>query len=187
MDKFSDENLVGQYLSNKDEKALEELVKRYLPLIYGFVRKYTGNQDTASDIVQETFVKVWQNLNKFDQSKSFKAWIFTIAKRTALDWLKKKNALPFSAIEENEEDKSFIDSLADDAISVLEQLSQNELSKNLAFAVNQLPPHQKSVINLRIEGDLTFNEIAQLLEMPLNTVRSHYRRGVALLKRILEL
>ena len=95
MDSFTDEQLTAKYLK-KDEKALEELVKRYLPLIFGFVKKYTGNQDNASDITQEVFVKVWKNIKSFDQTKSFRTWIFTIAKRTAFDHLKKRKTVSFS-------------------------------------------------------------------------------------------
>ena len=58
---FTDEQLVARYLK-KDEKALEELVKGYIPLIFSFVKRYTGNQDSASDITQEVFVKVWKNI-----------------------------------------------------------------------------------------------------------------------------
>lgn len=94
---ITDQQLISQYLKNKDNAALENLIKRYLPLIFGFVKRYTGNADNTSDIMQEVFVKVWKNLKNFDQSKSFKTWIFTIAKRTSIDWLKKKNALHFAA------------------------------------------------------------------------------------------
>src|SRR5947207_714163 len=99
---LNDEQLVFEYITNKEDKALEELVKRYLPLIFGYVKKYTGNQDNASDVTQEVFVKVWKNINSFDQTKSFRTWIFTIAKRTAIDELRRKNALPFSALEEGD-------------------------------------------------------------------------------------
>ncbi|OGN01713.1 MAG: hypothetical protein A3I26_01675 [Candidatus Yanofskybacteria bacterium RIFCSPLOWO2_02_FULL_43_10] len=56
-----DEELVRQYKTTKDERVLEVLIKRYLQQIYGFARNYTGNEDNASDITQEVFVKVWKN------------------------------------------------------------------------------------------------------------------------------
>ncbi len=87
MNTFTDEQLAAKYLKKHEEQALEDLIKRYLPIIYGYVRNYTGSEDNASDITQEVFVKVWKNIRKFNQSKSFKTWIFTIAKRTAIDWL----------------------------------------------------------------------------------------------------
>jgi RNA polymerase sigma-70 factor (ECF subfamily) len=183
---IADEQLVRRYLRNKDEGALEELVKRYLPLIFGFVKNYTGNRDNASDITQEVFVKVWRNLKKFDRSKSFRTWIFTIAKRTAIDWLRKKNALPFSAMRNEEKVESFIDSLADESPSIIEQLTLKETSKKLSFALARLPDAYNSVVNLRINSGLNFREIAERLNEPLNTVKSRYRRGLVLLKKIIQ-
>jgi RNA polymerase sigma-70 factor (ECF subfamily) len=175
MNHLPDEELVNQYKTKRDEQSLEVLVKRYLPQIYGFARNYTGNRDNASDIAQEVFVKVWKNINKFDESKSFRTWIFTIAKNTSIDWLKRRTELPL--------DESF--DLADDSPSVLEQLMLKEKSGKLSFALAKLPAHYSSIINLYIKDDLNFREISETLKVPLNTVKSQYRRGLALLKKIL--
>lgn len=185
MNRPSDEQLVWLYIKRKDERALEDLIKRYLPLIFAFARNYTGNQDNVADITQETFVKVWKNIERFDQSQSFKTWIFTIAKRTAIDWLKKKNALPFSAIQDEARDDNFANSLADESPSIIERLAFQETSKKLSFALAQLPGAYNTVVNLRINDDLNFREIAERLKKPLNTVKSQYRRGISLLKKIL--
>ncbi len=181
---LSDEQLVGRYLLEKDEIALEELVKRYLPLIYGFVRNYIGNEDIASDITQEVFVKAWKNLKQFDRSKSFKTWIFTIAKRTAIDILKKRNAIPFSAINQDG-GGDFSESLADTTRSIPEQLSLKETGHELVLAFAKLPVGYDTVIKLRINDGLKFQEIAKFLREPLNTVKSRYRRGISLLKNII--
>ena len=185
MDRPGDEQLVWLYIKKKNEHALEDLIKRYLPLIFTFTRNYTGNQDNAADITQETFVKVWKNIKRFDQSKSFKTWIFTIAKHTAIDWLKKKNALPFSAIQDEAKDDNFANLLADGSPSITEQLALQEASKKLAFALARLPGVYNTVVDLRINNDLNFREIAERLKKPLNTVKSQYRRGISLLKKIL--
>ena len=179
MDSFTDEQLTAKYLK-KDEKALEELVKRYLPLIFGFVKKYTGNQDNASDITQEVFVKVWKNIKSFDQTKSFRTWIFTIAKRTAIDELRRQKAIPFSALQE----EGFENSIVDESPSVLDQIFLQQQSKELSMALAKLPAHYNSVIRLYNNG-LNFREVAAKLMEPLNTVKSRYRRGLALLKKLL--
>ena len=177
---LADEQLVAKYLE-KDERALEELVKRYLPLIFGFVKRYTGNQDNASDITQEVFVKVWKNIKSFDQTKSFRTWIFTIAKRTAIDELRKQKAIPFSVLQE----EGFEDSLADESPSVLDQIFLQQQSKELALALTKLPTNYNSVIKLYTNDGLNFREIAAKLSEPLNTIKSRYRRGLALLKELL--
>lgn len=180
MSTFTDEQLVRKYLK-RDEEALEELVKRYLPLIFSFVKRYTGNQDNASDITQEVFVKVWKNINSFDQSKFFRTWIFTIAKRTAIDELRKQKAIPFSVLQK----EGFEDFIVDESPSILDQIFLQQQSKELALALNKLPTNYNSVIKLYTNDGLNFREIASKLKEPLNTVKSRYRRGLALLKELL--
>jgi len=182
MASFTDEQLVGRYLNEQNERALEDLVRRYLPLIFSFVKKYTGNEGDASDIAQEVFVKVWKNIKSFDQNKSFRTWIFTIAKRTAIDELRKKNALPFSLLRE---EGDFIESLGDESPSVLDQIFSQQQSQELAGAVAKLPTNYRSVIKLYSNDGLNFREIASKIKEPLNTVKSRYRRGLALLKKLL--
>ncbi len=185
MKNFTDEKLVQMYLGG-DEKALEELVRRYLPLIYSFSRRYSGNTDNASDIAQEVFVKVWKNIKKFDQSKNFKSWIFTIAKHAALDWLKKRNAVPFSLLQEKKEDEGFEESIADpNQLSAIDRIYQESLSRELALAIGKLQPKYSQVINLYHNQDLNFREISEILSESINTVKSRYRRGLDLLRKLL--
>lgn len=181
MDSFTDEQLVGNFLKNREEKALEELVRRYLPLIFGYAKRYTGNEGDASDIAQEVFVKVWKNVKSFDQSKSFRTWIFTIAKRTAIDELRRQKAIQFSALQE----EGFEDLIVDESPSILDQIFLQQQSKELAVALTKLPANYNSVIKLYTSDGLNFREIAAKLKEPLNTVKSRYRRGLVLLKKIL--
>ncbi|MFH1393190.1 MAG: sigma-70 family RNA polymerase sigma factor [Patescibacteria group bacterium] len=176
MKNFTDEQLVKNYLKG-DEKSLEEIVRRYLTLVYNFSRRYAGDPDNTSDIVQEVFVKVWKNLKRFDASKNFRTWLFTVAKNTALDWLKKRNTIPFSLLLEDVADS--------EQISVIDKIYQKSLSQNLALAIEKLPPKYSSVINLYHKDDLNFREIASFLNESINTVKSRYRRGLIILKKAL--
>ncbi len=176
MKNFTDEQLVKKYLKG-DEKSLEEIVRRYLPLIYNFSRRYTGDPDNASDIAQEVFVKVWKNLKKFDTSKNFKTWLFTVAKNTALDWLKKRNAMPLSLLLEDIADS--------EQISIVDKIEQKSLSQNLLLAIEKLPPKYSSVINLYHQDGFNFREISGLFNESINTIKSRYRRGLIILKKAL--
>ena len=82
-----DAQLVADYL-NGDEQSLHLLIERYLKPVYRFVHSYVGSDLDAEDISQEVFVRAWRNLKKFDQEKSFKTWIFAIAKHASIDVLK---------------------------------------------------------------------------------------------------
>jgi len=183
MKNFTDEQLVKNYLRG-NEKSLEELVRRYLPLIYNFSRRYSGDPDNASDIAQEVFVKVWKNLKKFNTSKNFRVWLFTIAKNTALDWLKKKNILPFSLLKEYQKDEEFLENIPDSKqISMIDRTYSSSLSQNLALAIEKLPAKYSVVIDLYHNSGLNFRQIAGFLKEPLNTVKSRYRRGLISLRK----
>ena len=83
----TDDELVLRALKGDDE-ALRLLVERYLKQVYRFVFHYLPSSEDAEDVTQEVFVKVWKHLRKFHRDQNFKTWVFTIAKNTALDFLK---------------------------------------------------------------------------------------------------
>ena len=164
-----------------DDAALAELVQRYLNPVYGFAYRYARNQQDAEDIAQEVFVKVWKNLKKFDASKPFQPWLYQITKNTCLDWLKKKSVAPLSELET-------IKNAVVDASPQPDVLAdQNLLAAKLTAATNQLSPKYAKVISLYHQQNLNLRQIAQLLQEPLNTVKSRYRRALLLLKKVLNL
>jgi RNA polymerase sigma-70 factor, ECF subfamily len=176
MSKRTDNQLVNDYLLG-DANALDVLVKRYLGSIFGYVRKFTGNRDDAADITQETFVKVWKKLKSYDQNKSFKSWIFTIAKNTAIDWLRCKKYIFL--------DPDLSGSIADESPSIQEKVDNTKKLRLALAAFSEIPVNYSEIIKLRHDKEMSFGEIANFLEKPLNTVKSQYRRGVAKLRNIL--
>src|SRR3989344_2093919 len=97
----SDEQLIADALS-EDDDAFPELLSRYLKPVYNFVRRLSGSDADAEDISQEVFVKVWKNLKKYRQGESVRAWIFSVARSTTIDWLRKRKHLLFSDFENAE-------------------------------------------------------------------------------------
>lgn len=187
----SDEKLVADYLSG-EEKALQILIGRYLKPIYGFVYRYAGSAADAEDIVQETFVKAWRHLKKFDQKRSFKTWLFSIAKNSAFDFLKKsgftsgrKKPLLFSELDDDDYGNTITDSLPDPAPLPPEILERKELGAMLEAAVAQLAPKQRAVVYLRYNDRFTFKEIAESLQEPLDTVKSRHYRALIMLRKLL--
>jgi RNA polymerase sigma-70 factor (ECF subfamily) len=89
--KIHDEKLVEAYLKG-DKRALEILIKRYLKAIYNFAYKYVGKEE-AEDVTQEVFLKMWRNLKKFKKEKNFQSWLWTIARNTCFDFLRKKKKI----------------------------------------------------------------------------------------------
>jgi len=173
---YTDEQLVIDYLKGNTE-SLEILIKRYLKPIFSFTYRRVGNSQEAEDITQDVFVKVWRNLKKFDRNRSFKTWIFTIAKNTSIDWLKKKKAIPFSNFENEKGENSLINKLAYFILPVKEPL--------LGMAMEKLPSKYRTTLSLRYNDQFTFQEIAETLGESINTVKSKHRRGISLLRKLL--
>lgn len=183
----SDEKLINAYLKG-DEKSLEILIGKYLKPVYRFVYGYVNNFQEAEDITQETFVRMWRNLKKFDQTKSFKTWIFTIAKNASIDFLRRsrvKKSISFSEFSASggkEGENAFEENFIDPSLSPDKLLENTNLSEIFLKAVEKLFPKYREVILLRHNDQLTFREIAESLNEPLNTVKSRYRRGLIILK-----
>jgi len=129
------------------------------------------------------FVKVWKNLNRFDTARNFRTWLFTIAKNTALDWLKKKRPASFSSMEGEREDSHFEDTVVAEEPSAQDRFDEQVTKKTLEAGLAALSPEYRAIVLLRLDSQLTFREIAEMLGKPANTVKSHYRRAVALLRR----
>lgn len=191
MNETSDEQLVFHYLKG-DEKSLEALIRLYLKPIYNFVYRYTGSGQDADDLTQEVFVRVWKNLKKFDRRRSFKTWIFSIAKNASVDFLKKsqsafggKKTLPFSQFENEKGGNPIIENIADPAPLPSEILEQKDRANVLTAALAKLSPQSRMVLFLRYNDHFTFREIAESLDRSLNTIKSWHRRALITLKGLL--
>lgn len=186
MPEQSDQNLIEQYLSG-DEKALEILVVRYLNQIYVFVSQFIKRTRDAEDVTQEVFIKLWKNLKKYDQTKSFKAWIYQISRNTCIDYLRKKNEVLFSELKREDDDGDMELDLAVDEMPLPDALfDKNNLPDLVTAAMEKLPAKQRIVLHLYFRDGLTFQEIADVLGESINTVKSRELRAVHNLRRMLK-
>lgn len=180
----TDKQLVWDYL-NGDETALNIIIRRHLKSVYNFAYRLTGNAPAAEDISQETFVKVWKNIKRYDPNQEFKTWLLAITKNTAIDWTRKRKIFVFSDFETNEGKNLITDFLADPAPLPDKIAGQAEDKKIIGGLLDGLSPSDREIISLRYENSLTFEKIGRILGRPLNTVKSRHRRAIALLKKIL--
>lgn len=185
MQDHSDLQLIVDYLKG-DEKSLEIMIGRYLKPIYSFIYRYVGNAQDAEDITQETFVKVWKNFHKFNPNKSFKNWIFSIAKNSCIDFLKKKKTIPFSEFDTGDGGNIITDTLTDSSSLPQELLEKVDIAKTLNLAMEKISPKYRMILFLRYNDHFTFREIAESLGEPLNTVKSRHRRALVKLKELLD-
>ncbi|HEY0908230.1 MAG TPA: sigma-70 family RNA polymerase sigma factor [Candidatus Paceibacterota bacterium] len=169
-----------------DEQAFAELASRYMRRVYGFAYRLVGDDSLAEDATSETFIKAWRHIDSFDESKSFAAWVFAIARNATFDILRKRKDVAFSRFADRDAEDDMGDSVVDEAdlpdINFDRGISRDILEKSLA----QLSPVRRSIVLLHDTDDLTFEEIAKVMDMPMNTAKSHYRRALKALRAMLE-
>jgi RNA polymerase sigma-70 factor (ECF subfamily) len=182
---LTDEQLVKRYLKGHTE-AFDILTQRHLTGLYSFLFKYMKTAADSEDVAQQAFLKAWKNLKRFNPRYSFKTWLYTIAKRTALDSLKKKGFVPEAALPEAAEGtgRGIMENIADNKPLLPETLESLERVEALNWAILQLPEKHRHVLSLYYQEDLNFREIAEKLKSSINTVKTRHRRGVLQLKKI---
>lgn len=181
----TDDQLIVDYLEG-DERALVVLVDRHLPAVYNFALSLTHDAQAAEDIAQDSFVKAWKNIRRFIPTKDFQTWVFSIARNTAIDLLRKKKEVVFSSFETATGKNPFVAALADNSLLPSELLEQAEDAAFVQRLLADLDPLYRDVLKLRYEKDLTFAEIGEALKRPLHTVKSQHRRALVMLQRALE-
>lgn len=183
MENFSDAELIKRY-TDGDKKALEFLIGRYLKPVYSFIYSYFKDKDLAEDATQETFLKVWKNIHKFNPEKNFKTWIFTIAKNTSLDLLKKKRPDNFSEFQNEDAETNLLEEhLADTNPLPLENLKSAESKKQVEEVLKKLPIKYSSLLTLYFNNDFSLQQISEILGESANTIKSRYKRAIKLLQQ----
>jgi RNA polymerase sigma-70 factor (ECF subfamily) len=167
-----------------DSSAFNLLVKRHSPDLYRIIHRMSSDSSETEAIVQETFLRVWQILRSprsraQDWTKPFFPYLVTIAINLARDRWRKDRFLDFSGLEDIQE---VLPSPMPDPEA---QVEETETLRALAEAVAELPTAYKAVIALRYEAGLSYAEIAEILELPINTVRTHLHRAKIRLREVL--
>lgn len=183
--KRADEQLVSDYLEG-DENALSVLVDRYLSDLCNFTYSLTQDRQSAEDVAQVAFVKAWKNMRRFVPGNSFRGWLFSIARNTAIDLLRKKQNVAFSAFETGD-GNVILDTLRDTAPLPDELLARAEDARYLEGLLEAMNPAYREVLTLRHTSNMTFEEIGQIVGRPLHTVKSQYRRAIVALQRVAQI
>ncbi len=165
-----------------DLDAFESLVKKYQKPIYALCRRMTGEHQSADDLSQETFIKAYTSLQKFKDGKSFFSWIRKISLNNSLNYLKKRKREEPLGIRETQMTENLNGSPHE---LPQEQLLRNSMEVNFKEALETLPLDQKTVFILRVFENLSYKEIADLLNIPTGTVMSQLSRSRKKLKTLL--
>jgi RNA polymerase sigma-70 factor (ECF subfamily) len=181
----TDEDLI-ESCKKGDDIAFQELMSRYLKHIFNFARQYVRNNEDAEDVTQDTFFKAWKYIQRFKTGNRFKPWIFAIARNNALDHLKKKRAKAFSDMDDTENDIAFADTIVDDEPLAPEIFARAAISDELTASMESLHPDHRAVLIMHYHEGMTFDEIAEIMDKPMNTVKSWHRRSLQKVRDSLE-
>ncbi len=170
-----------------DEQAYRELVELYQRQVFSLARRMVGSAEDAEDLTQETFVRMFKALDRYDATRPFPAWLFTIATRLCIDHLRRRRVRPVSmARHDPASDEDYTLEIEDRGLRPDEHAEHAEEEGRVRDLIDTLPHHYRVVVLLRHQQDLSYEEIAEALHLPLGTVKARIHRARALLKRHLE-
>lgn len=176
--------LVKSYISG-DENSLAILIKRHQSKIYGFIYSKMPDRDVADDIFQDTFIKVIKTLksNSYNEEGKFLPWVMRISHNLIVDHYRKNKKMPM--LRETEE-FSIFSILTDNSLNVEGRIITDTIEKDLQKIIIELPIDQREVLMMRIYQDLSFNEIAELTGVSINTALGRMRYALMNLRKVIE-
>jgi RNA polymerase sigma-70 factor (ECF subfamily) len=179
----TDEELVEQF-QRGDPHAFDVLVGRWDRKIQGAIYRIMGPEEDARDLCQETLLKAYRALGTFKKEARFSSWLYQIALNACRDRLRRRKSRPQVSLDELMETGEVAP--FGRGPSPLELIEARDLSRAVAAAVESLPQEQREVVVLKEYQGLTFQEIAQALDVPISTVKTRLYRGLSLLRQRLE-
>ncbi len=175
-----------------DHNAMTTLMKRYNKALYYVILKIVRNVDDAEDITVETFVKVFQNLDKFRFEHPFSSWLFRIGTNHCIDFIRRKKRVEIISIEqfmkkidENNSDKEEVYDVVDEAQNIEENSIRSQQIEVLRLLMNKLPTNYRKVLTLRYFEDMNYQQIAHELHIPIGTVKAQLFRAKQLLNELI--
>lgn len=165
-----------------DADAFEQILYAYERLIYSIAYHMTGNAEDARDITQESALKIYRSLPSCHETKGLKPWICKITQNTCLDHLRKRKSRPVVSYDAMLEQGNAAEREDSDPTPEQRMMSK-ESQRKILLAINKLPPEQRLVITLRGIKNMSYEEIAEITDTSLGTVKSRISRARASLRR----
>ena len=185
---LDDSALVTEFLGG-EERAFQVLVERYQTRLLNFIYRTIGDRERAEDLVQEVFIRVYRHLHRFDRSKKFSTWVYTIASNLAKNELRNRSRSPlvfFQTIRKNWQDDDRPLQFEDTTARPDDLFRKRHLRELVEESVAKLPAHHREVFVLRELEGKSYEEIAEIMDLGLGTTKSRISRGRGLLKDKLE-
>ncbi|MBU1085832.1 RNA polymerase sigma factor [Patescibacteria group bacterium] len=173
---LSDEEVVRKVIEDQEQYA--ELVKRYEEKLNRYVNYLIGSSDEASDVVQEAFIKAFVNLKGFDKKKGkFSSWIYRIAHNEAMNKVKKKKHLSLDF-------NDWLKEMLPGKVNIEKEYEKNEEKEMVKKCLTSLGFKYRSVLSLYYLEDKSYDEISEILKIPMGTVGIRLKRGKEKLRQV---
>ena len=167
-----------------DLAAFNDLVRKYEKQVYNFAYRLTGNYDDANDVAQDAFLRVFNAIGSFRGDASFSTWLFRITTNVFLDERKRAKAHPQASLDEYLElgESSVTRQIEDPSPTPEVVLEESERAQILSKAVSELPEYQRAMVTLYHGQQKSYEEIAEIMDLPIGTVKSRLNRARLALK-----
>lgn len=185
--KVSDEELMVKYQQG-DQSAFQEIFRRHKRGVYGYILRYTGNEQESEEVFQDVFIKMHRAAPAWIPTAKLSTWLYTIVRNLCIDLHRKKRTRHTISLDANfeEDDRTLHDVIASEEPNADTKSSDAEIGQVLEKALAKINPDQREVFLLRGKNGLKFEEIAEVLQVSVNTVKSRMRYACESLKKILE-
>lgn len=169
---------------NGDQRAYAELTERHRNAVFSIVFKIVRDREESMDLVQETFMKAFSSLASYRSEYKFSTWLYKIAANCSIDHLRKKRIKALSLDRKLETDDGSVEiEVADNSYNPEKDLIRKQQRISIEDAIDTLPPKYREVIVYRHKDDKSYEEIADLLNIPVGTVKARIFRARELLKK----
>jgi RNA polymerase sigma-70 factor (ECF subfamily) len=181
---ISDALLVKNYIAG-DENSLSILINTHQSKIYGFIYSKIGDRDIADDVFQDTFIKVIKTLksNSYNEEGKFLPWVMRIAHNLVIDYYRHNKKMPMSR---DTEEFSVFSKMTDDSKTIEADLISSQIENDLKKVIEFLPEDQKEVLKMRYYQDLSFQEIAEITGVSINTALGRMRYAIINLRKVID-
>ena len=179
----TDEQLVVEYRTDGDREVFALLVRRYERELYSYLRRYLGSAEMAEDVFQATFLQVHLKCDRFDEKRRFRPWLYTVATNQAIDAQRRNKrhrmvSLDRSVSADNVDIGALVDLLEGDERDPLENVSQLERGQWVQEALDGLSESMRSVVHLVYYPGMKYREAAEILDIPVGTVKSRLHAAI---------
>lgn len=180
--------LVREAIDKGNQKAYAELMARYKDSIYFMLLKMVNNRDDAYDLTIEAFGKAFKNIHQYTPDYAFSTWLFKIATNNCIDYIRKKrkNTLSIDKGFENENGEDIALEVKSDGIDPEERMMKKQKMETMREVVDKLKPRYKTLVELRYFRELSYEEIAEEMSLPLGTVKAQLFRAREFLYQIMK-